>query len=312
MPRLSSPAHIAAVATVLAVSTTLPGWAADAPGPLVDAHWAIENGANENVVILDIRTNVDGTDLGDAPYLANAVVAPYDTAGWRTEIDGIPGKIPSVEDLAALIQSLGIDNDDHVVIVPWGTDSSEFGSATRVYWTFRYLGHDQVSILDGGWRQYDAQGGARVAEPVTAEASTFTIMLNETLLATTDEVVVALESGVALVDGRPEDQYRGETKSQVAAAAGTIPGSVNLPHHQFYSAEYASFALAETLEALTAAVGLAPDQQNITFCNTGHWASVAWFGISEILGNQNTAMYDGSMAEWTLDASRPLDPARVN
>ena len=309
MTRLAS---LTALAAALAVSTALPALAADAPGPLVDAGWVIENGADENVVILDIRANVAGTDLGDAPYLANAVVAPYDTAGWRTEIDGIPGKIPAVEDLAALIESLGIDNDDHVVIVPWGTDSSEFGSATRVYWTFRYLGHDQVSILDGGWRQYDAVGGARVAEPVTAQASTFTVEVNEALLATTDEVLAALDSGITLVDGRPEDQFRGETKSQVAAAPGTIPGSVNLPHHQFYSAEYAAFALPETVEALTAAVGLAPDEENITFCNTGHWATVAWFGISEILGNEHTAMYDGSMAEWTLDASRPLDPARVN
>lgn len=280
-------------------------------GPLVSADWVIEHANSDDVVIVDIRANVAETDLGDSPYIANAVVAPYNTAGWRTEIDGVPGKLPGTEDITALIESLGIDNDDHVVIVPWGTNSTEFGSATRIYWTFRYLGHDSVSILDGGWRQYDAVGGARVAEPLTAEVSDFEVELNEALLATTEEVVAALEDGTKLVDGRPAEQFRGETKSPVAAAAGTIPGSVNLPHSEFYSEEFALFAQPETVEALVAAVGVGSDEANITFCNTGHWASVAWFGLSEVLGNEQTAMYDGSMAEWTQNPELPLDPPRT-
>ena len=292
-------------------ASAVPALALDGAGPLVSAEWVMEHAGNDDLVIVDIRANVEGTDLGDRPYIARAVTAPYDTAGWRTEIDGVPGKVPAVEDIAALIESLGIDNDDHVVIVPWGTDSTEFGSATRVYWTFRYLGHDGVSILDGGWRQYDAVGGARVAEPVAAEFSQFEVTLNEAVLATTDDVLAALDDGTRLIDGRPVDQFRGETKSPVAAAPGTIPGSVNLPHSQFYSSEFALFAQPETVEALVASVGVGADEANITFCNTGHWASVAWFGLSEVLGNERSAMYDGSMSEWTRDPSRPLDPPRT-
>ncbi len=294
----------------LAVSVS-PVLALDGAGPLVTADWVIENAGQDNVVVIDIRANVEGTDLGGLPYIADAVSAPYGSAGWRTEIDGVPGALPEIEDITALIESLGVDNDDHVVIVPWGTDSTEFGSATRVYWTFRYLGHDQVSILDGGWRQYDAVGGERVAEPTVADASNFEIALNEDLLATADEVLAAIDSDVTLIDGRPVEQFRGESKSRVAAAPGTIPGSVNLPHHEFYSSDYASFVEPETVEALAAAIGVGADDANITFCNTGHWASVAWFGISEVLGNDQTAMYDGSMAEWTQDPTRPLDPPRA-
>lgn len=301
--------HLIALAAFTAL--TAPALASGDAGPLVDAAWVAENAARDDIVILDIRTNVENTDLGDKPYIAHAVVAPYDTAGWRTEIDGIPGKIPSLDEITDLVESLGIDNDDHVVIVPWGTDSSEFGSATRVYWTFRYLGHDAVSILDGGWRQYQAAGGAHIAEPVTAEVSTFEVELNEDVLATTEDVAAALDAGTVLVDGRPVEQFRGETKSPVAAAPGTIPGAVNLPHHEFYSGEYARFARPETIEALATAVELGVDEANITFCNTGHWASIAWFGLSEVLGNERTAMYDGSMAEWTQDPSRPLQPPRA-
>lgn len=274
--------------------------------PLVTADWVKANVGNENVVVLDIRDKVAETDLGELPYIANAVVAPYATAGWRTEVDGVPGQIPPVEQVAALIGSLGIDGDDHVVIVPWGTDSSEFGGATRVYWTFKYLGHDAVSILDGGWRQYDAVGGERVAAAATPVAVEFPYSVRDEMRATTADVVAALADGTKLVDGRPEEQFLGQSKSPVVRIEGTIPGARNLPHSKFYSADYASFALPETVAALTQSVGLGTDEKSIVFCNTGHWASVAWFALHEIGGNKNTAMYDGSMAEWASDPARPI------
>jgi thiosulfate/3-mercaptopyruvate sulfurtransferase len=300
--------RIAALAMTLALGAVAPAFAQTAEvTPLVTAEWLKTNAGGENVVVLDIRDEIEGTDLGETPYIENAVVAPYGSAGWRTEQQGVPGQLPPLEDITALIGSLGIDNDDHVVIVPWGTDSSEFGGATRVYWTFKHLGHDAVSILDGGWRQYDAAGLPRVAEAATPEAAEFTAEINDDILATTDEVQAALDAGVTLVDGRPAEQYEGKSKSPVVRTEGTIPGAVNIEHSKLYSAEYATFAKPETVEALSTAIGLARDEENIAFCNTGHWASIAWFGLSEVLGNKQTAMYDGSMAEWTADESRPVE-----
>ena len=300
--------RIALVTFALAFGFAAPAFAQTSENrPLVDAEWVKSNSGKEDVVILDIRDKVEETELGDKPYIANAVVAPYASAGWRTEVNGIPGMLPPLDQITKLIGDLGIDNDDHVVIVPWGTDSTEFGGATRVYWTFKYLGHDEVSILDGGWRQYDASGGERVAEPVKPEPAKFDYELKEDLLATTAEVEAALKSGIKLVDGRPAEQFEGKSKSPVVRTEGTIPGSVNIEHSKLYSAEYAFFANPETVKALSEAVGLASDQENIAFCNTGHWASVAWFGLSEILGNKQTSMYDGSMAEWAADPARPVE-----
>jgi thiosulfate/3-mercaptopyruvate sulfurtransferase len=291
--------------TALAVSIAVFAAPALAADPLVSAEWLKSNAAN--VVIVDIRDKIAETDLGTKPYIAGAVVAPYASAGWRTEVQGVPGQIPPVEQVAKLIGDLGIDNDDHVVIVPWGTDSSEFGGATRVYWTFKYLGHEEVSILDGGWRQYDAAGGERVEQAATPQPATFTATVNESLRATTADVEAALAAGTKLVDGRPAEQYEGKSKSPVVARPGTLPGAVNIPHSNFYSKDYALFVKPETVAALTQAVGLAKDEKNITFCNTGHWASIAWFALHEIEGNRQTGMYDGSMAEWAADASRPIE-----
>ncbi len=300
--------RIAPLGFALAIGFAAPAFAQSAAiTPLVDAAWLKANAGRDGVVVLDIRDKIQETDLGEKPYIANAVVAPYSTAGWRTEVDGIPGMLPPLEQITKLIGDLGIDNDDHVVIVPWGTDSSEFGGATRVYWTFKYLGHDEVSILDGGWRQFDAAGGARAAAAAEPQPATFEAAVRDELLATTAEVEAALKAGVTLVDGRPAEQFEGKSKSPVVRAHGTIPGAVNIENGDLYSKEQALFARPETVEALSEAVGLAANEENITFCNTGHWASVAWFGLSEVLGNKQTSMYDGSMAEWTADPARPVE-----
>jgi thiosulfate/3-mercaptopyruvate sulfurtransferase len=274
--------------------------------PLVTADWLKAHAGDENVRIIDIRDDIEGTDLGDLPYIAHAVVAPYGSYGWRTEVDGVPAQIPPTEQIADLIGGLGVDGDDHVVIVPWGTDSSEFGGATRVYWTFKYLGHDAVSILDGGWRQYDAQGGERVAEATVPVKAEFPVNVRPELRATTADVEAALADGTKLIDGRPPEQFLGQSKSPVVRTEGTIPGAINIPNSKFYSADYASFATPETIAALAKGAELGTDEKNIIFCNTGHWASVVWFALHELGGNENAAMYDGSMAEWAADPARPI------
>ena len=68
--------------------------------PLVTAEWLKSHAGDENLVIVDIRDDIEKTDLGELPYIANAVVAPYGSAGWRTEVDGVPGQIPAEEQIA--------------------------------------------------------------------------------------------------------------------------------------------------------------------------------------------------------------------
>jgi len=274
--------------------------------PLVDAAWLQQNLDNESLVVIDSRDAIQGALPYDAGHIPGAISAPYASAGWRTDLNGVPGMFPGVEQTSALIGQLGISNDDHVVIVPAGTDSSEFGAATRIYWTFKVLGHDAVSILNGGARAWQAAGGELTTAATTLEPTTFTPNFRSELLATTADVQTALENGTPLVDGRPPAQYRGEAKSPVVRVPGTIPGAVNIDNALFYDAQNASFASAETIAALAEGVGLSGDEANIAFCNTGHWASIIWFGLSEVQGNKNTRMYDGSMAEWAADPARPV------
>jgi len=180
--------------------------------------------------------------------------------------------------------------------------------AARVFWTFKALGHDEVAILNGGVAGWQAQGyEVASGAPEAIAASDFEGRLQEELLATTAEVEAARESDAALVDARPVDFYRGETQSPAARAPGTIPGAVNLPHHDALVERDGAYYLdAEALQANIDALGLAPEAPTVAFCNTGHWAASGWFQLSEVGGLENVSMYDGSMAEWTRDDDRPL------
>ena len=274
--------------------------------PLVDAPWLEQHLGNESLVVLDVRDAVENVSPYATAHIPGAITAPYSAAGWRMEVDGVPAQFPGVDATAALIGKLGITNDDHVVIVAQGTNSSEFGAATRVYWTFKVLGHDAVSILDGGERAWDAAGGTVSDEATVLEPATFTADFQPQLLATTADVEAALADGTTLVDGRPVAQFRGEGKSPVVRIAGTIPGAVNIDNGQLYNGETASFVSSDTVAKLASGVGLEAEEPVIAFCNTGHWASIAWFALSEVQGNKNARMYDGSMAEWAADESRPV------
>ena len=118
--------------------------------PLVSVKWLNDNLTNNELVVLDIRNKIDGgsKEAFEVGHIPQAVYSNYLTEGWRTTVDGIVGKLPPVNDLEILIGGLGISNDSQVIVVPGGVSSSDFGSASRVYWTFKVLGHNNVSILE--------------------------------------------------------------------------------------------------------------------------------------------------------------------
>lgn len=290
---------------------------ADAGGvpPLVDAAWLADRLGQDNLVVLDIRSGIDnGGDRSrfEQGHIPGAVYSSYTDDGWRETRDGVTGVMPPVRSLERLIGSLGIDNDDTVVVVPAGTGVTDFGSAARVYWTFRVLGHDAVTILNGGVAGWQAAGYELArGEGARLPLKQFTGQLQEDLIATLEEVEQARTSQAQLVDARPEDYFRGETKSPAAKAPGTIPGARNLPHHGFLSQQAEVWYLdRDTITAKVNTAGLDPRARTISFCNTGHWAATDWFVLSELAGFEQVALYDGSMAEWSQDSSRPMQVAK--
>ncbi|MCE8034106.1 sulfurtransferase [Billgrantia tianxiuensis] len=281
------------------------------PSPLVDAEWLDAQLDNDDLVVLDVRSAID--DGGDRAAFETARIpgsrySNYAEDGWREERDGVAGLMPDVEDLSELIGDLGIDNGNTVIVVAGGTGPTDFGSAARVYWTFKALGHDEVAILNGGFAGWEQQGFETASGPADPpEATFFTATLREELLATTEEVEASRQAGEQLVDARPEGFYTGTQQSPDARVPGTIPGSLNLPHDgALVERDGAWYLEPERLTAAIDALELDREAPTVAFCNTGHWASSGWFQLSEVGGLENVTMYDGSMAAWTRDDSRPV------
>jgi thiosulfate/3-mercaptopyruvate sulfurtransferase len=232
----------------------------------------------------------------------------YAKDGWREEraADKVPDMFPEkLDKLVAHIGALGIDNATHVVLVPMGMNSTDVGVATRVYWTFKVLGHDNVSILDGGMAAWTKEQDKTKANPVQAGAPRPRRRPSRRASAQGD----AGHHG-----RRQEGQGRGRaaggpagprtstsasTATRRRTESGTLAGAKNLPNGWLTVNGMGQFRSKSQLEQLYKVANVPTSGEQINFCNTGHWASVGWFVSSELVGNKKARMYDGSMVEWT-------------
>ena len=190
--------------------------------PLVDVGWIKDHSCDEGVRVLDIRNPIDGGSR--TAYLQGhipcAVYTDYLKGGWRSEVGGVPGQLSSPDALAKLIGDLGIDNDTHVVVYHHGKNAVDMGSATRMYWTFKVLGHDNVSVLNGGYLAYAVDPNNKIEKGNNKpEPRTFTPSLRAEMVITKEDVKAAIEDdGIVLVDMRPNPPVRRhQPASQVQA-----------------------------------------------------------------------------------------------
>jgi len=279
--------------------------------PLVTPDWVSQRLGSDDIVVLDLRTAIakSGKDDYLKAHVPGAIWSNYPGA-WRTTRNGVPGVIPSVEKLEAYLSELGVAEGKTVVLVPAGKGSTDFGVATRIYWTLKYLGHGDVSILNGGWKAWSEAGLATDTGNVTPEGDLFIAEIQDDLLIETPAVDGLVGSQTVLLDGRPDAQYRGKEKHSAAARFGRIPGAMSLDQNLFYDAQSEQLKGLPALKASVPAA-LAPDTAIVSYCNTGHWAATNWFVLHEILGYSNVTLYDESMVGWTADAARRVDSERT-
>lgn len=274
--------------------------------PLVDAAWAKANAGKPGVVFIDFQPAADFM----RGHIPGAVNSNFAKDGWREEraADKVPDMLAEPNKLAELIGKLGIDNDTHVVMVPPGLNSTDMGIGTRIYWTFKVLGHDKVSLLDGGMAAY-AKDKANPLETGAPKITPkmFKANLRKEMLVTAEDVKKAKAAGIPLVDNRPEDQFVGINRHPKSTASGTLEGAKNLPNAWLTVNGQGEFRKKPELEKLYKVAGVSTSGEQINFCNTGHWASVGWFVSSELMGNKNAKMYDGSMTEWTITKAGPVE-----
>ena len=247
--------------------------------------------------IVDIREDkVGGKPVYDVGHIAGAQHAPY--SKWRGPAES-PGKLPTLDSLTALIQQLGVDRTTPVVVVYEGKDSTDFGSAARVYWTLKTAGVATLSVLNGGMTAWRAAGLPVSTETSVRAPSSFQVTLDPRLIATRAEVAqVVGNRSVRLLDARPAAYFAGETRHAAAKTPGTIVGAKNVSHDVWFAKDR-QLMPSDDIKRIAKQAGVVTDRPTISFCNTGHWAATNWFVLSELLGQDNVTLYPESVVEWS-------------
>jgi len=279
--------------------------------PLVNAGWLNAHLRDQNLVVLDIRSAIDGSkpEAFAQGHIPGSVHSDYDKAGWRVTRKNVPFMVPTTPELEKLIGDLGIDETTRVVVVPAGVNVLDFGSAARTYWTLKYAGVRDVSILDGGLAAWKAAGYALDKGPHAPSPAIFTATIDTSILALASDVeAIEHNGGATLVDARPVSFFLGKEKAPAALAYGHIPGAVDVDSAAFYDPQTNKLKPKAELAAIA---GKLPAGAAVTYCNTGHWAATDWFVLHEVLGYQNARLYAGSMVEWTSNPNRPIASSRT-
>lgn len=252
------------------------------------------------VRVIDIR-DAESFQEGHVP---GAVLAPY--SSWRGPASN-PGELPSLPKLTELVRALGLTPSTHAVVVSSGANVTDFGAAARVYWTLKVLGLKELSVLNGGMEAWSQASLPEATTVTPVAASSFTPVLDTSLIATREEVRAQIESGKGrLIDARPAEFFRGDTRHQAALVSGTLKGAVNVEHSRWFTPGTNTFVSAAEARQIAASIPAGADTDTVSFCNTGHWAATNWFALSEVAGQKNVKLYAGSMVDWTQNFSASM------
>jgi len=275
---------------------------AHAATPLVEPAWLLANLDKPDIRVLDLQSP-GGYQRAHLPGSVNT-----NYGQWRVkDRQGVPKMLPGQDYLDKLIGQLGIDNNTYVILAPVGAGASDMAVATRIYWTFKAMGHDNISILNGGLIAYSQMSGSYFdQEAHVPEAKQFKSQVMPDYFPDVKEVKAALDRGVTLVDSRSYAEYIGKVGGR-GERTGTIPGSILLSFDQLVVKGSGQFHDLEEIKKIYQSSGVPLTGEQISFCHTGHRTSLSWFVSHELLGNKDARMYDGSTIEWEADPDLPLE-----
>jgi len=266
--------------------------------PLVSCEWLQENLARPDLIVLDASFFLPNQGRDAAEEFAREHIPGsrfFDIDVVADRSSSLPHMLPSPEQFAQVAGGLGIGNHTHVVAY----DSNNFMASARAWWMFRIFRHDRVSVLDGGFRRWCAEGRPVDAKPVVLETGEFSAAFRPQLVADLAQIRQAMDEPAAqIVDARSAGRFAGtEPEPRAGLRSGHIPGSLNLPYRDLVDDASSCLKPAKELRARFQAAGLDLARPAYTTCGTGVTAAILALGLYT-LGKEDVAVYDGSWTEW--------------
>jgi thiosulfate/3-mercaptopyruvate sulfurtransferase len=255
-------------------------------------------------VVFDCRHDLGRPDWGAAEYASSHIAGArflHLDRDLSSPPDGRNGRhpLPDPDALAAALRAAGVGPETQVVAY----DAHGGTYAARAWWCLRWLGHDAVAVLDGGWGKWTAEGRPQSAAVPPPGDGAF---VARPRAASVDAAFVAAhlrDPSVRVVDARSAERYRGENET-IDPVAGHIPGSLSRPTKENLAAD-GRFKRADALRAeWTALLGALPPERAVHSCGSGVAACQNLLAM-EIAGLAGSRLYPGSWSEWIADPSRP-------
>ncbi len=255
--------------------------------------------------LLDVRWHLGGPPGIDSyrrGHLPAAVFTDLDR-----DLAGPPGAggrhpLPEPAAFQAAMRAAGVRQDRAVVVY----DDADATIAARGWWTLRYYGHQDVRVLDGGYRAWVSAGLAVTQADPDPEPGDFTARPGH--LPVLDAAGArAIAATGRLLDARSAERYRGETEP-IDPVAGHIPGAVSAPTIGNVTAD-GTFAGPAELAARFAALGVTRDGPAVgAYCGSGVTAAHEVLALA--LAGVPAALYVGSWSNWVADPDRPVATGR--
>jgi thiosulfate/3-mercaptopyruvate sulfurtransferase len=280
------------------------------PDVLVTTDWVAEHLNDPGIRLIESNEDVLLYDIGHIPGAVKI--------DWHEDLQRADTRdFIDEEGFNQLMSRLGVARDTTVVF--YGDRNNWW--AAYAYWFFKYMGHDNAKIMDGGRRKWEEEGREMTREVPQIQPTEYTgAAVRPELRAFRDEVLKHIgyegrkkvSEGGPLVDVRSPGEYSGELlhmpdyPQEGALRGGHIPGAANIPWARAV-ADDGTFKPAAELRELYESQGITPDKDVVVYCRIGERSSHTWFVLHELLGYENVRNYDGSWTEWGNVIGVPIE-----
>jgi thiosulfate/3-mercaptopyruvate sulfurtransferase len=271
---------------------------------LVTTDWlANELGASDLRIVDATKFMPDAGRNPAAEYEAGHIPGAVfmDLADLTDTNNPVENMLPPPEKFASRMQSLGLGDGSRIVLY----DDSPLRSATRAWWMLTIFGAHEVAILDGGIAKWKAEGRPLETGKEALRHRHFTVWKDDKDIRTKADMLANLHSkDEQVVDARPADRFSGAVEDpRPGIDTGHIPGSVNIPHSQFFNGD-GTWKSAGDIKTIFDDAGIDLGKPLVTTCGSGMTAAAVSFAAA-IAGADKLALYDGSWSEWGADADTP-------